>query len=80
MPPLSLRQVVEKTRQAREELVSFRQQQGQDSGRPAAASPAAERTRRRQQAKQGERLQLAAADNITQLRLACIHPQVWGWG
>jgi len=87
-------QVVEKTRQAREELLSFRQQQqrgsdGEDdedftvaaasataSAKPT--SPAVLRSRKRRQAKQCEKLELAAAENISQLRLACIHPQVRG--
>ena len=70
---------MEKARQSREELASFRQQQeapvdSGDDDKPA--SPAARRTLKRRAAKQAERLELAAADNLTQLRLSCIHPQV----
>jgi hypothetical protein len=80
VPALPVMQVVDETRQAREALLNFRQQQegqGRDGlGADDPTSPAAERTRKRRQAKQGERLQPAAADNLTQLRLACTHPQV----
>ena len=81
-PAVPIMQVVDETRQAREALLAFRQQQegqrqGQDGlGADEPTSPAAEKTRKRRQAKQGERLQVAAADNLTQLRLACTHPQV----
>ena len=81
MPGLPAPQVVDETRKTREALITFRQQQeGQAQGGLGAdepTSPAAQRTRKRSQAKQGERLQLAAAENLTQLRLACTHPQVW---
>jgi hypothetical protein len=79
--------VVEKARQARQELAEFRRRQGhpadtaaddeeQGGGDGGPVSPAQARTRKRRQAKQSERLELAAADNLSQLRLACIHPQV----
>ena len=94
-------ELIEEMGKARQELLTFRQQQQQlegadpalgllgsleDGGVAAVAaaavptSPAAERTRKRQQAKLGERLELAAGESITQLRLACIHPQVCGRG
>lgn len=61
-------QVVEQTRKAREELLSFRRglQQPASGDEEEPTSPAAARTRQRQQAKQSERLQLAAVDNLTQ--------------
>lgn len=70
-------------REARQQLEEFRQRQGAGSdedeelgGSGKRSTPAALRTRKRRQAKQGERLESAAVDNISQLRLACIHPQV----
>lgn len=79
-------QVVEKTREARQQLEEFRRRQelGSDEdddeggGGGKRSTPAALRTRKRRQAKQGERLESAAVENISQLRLACIHPQVGG--
>lgn len=69
-------QVVERARQSREELASFRQQQEDGGSDDGGGTPAARRSRKRAAAKRGERLELAAAENLTQLRLACIHPQV----
>jgi hypothetical protein len=81
-------QVVEKSREAREELASFRRRQQEggeaaEGGDQPMASPgprASKRTGSGRKAKkpQSERLADAAADNVTQLRLACIHPQVLG--
>lgn len=82
-PPPFPGQVVEKTREARQQLEEFRQRQelGSDDDEEydsggKRSTPAALRTRKRRQAKQGERLESAAVDNVSQLRLACIHPQV----
>lgn len=70
---------MEAARAAREELASFRQAQAEpedsDEYEGRQATPAAKRGRRQKAAKQATRLQDAAADNLTQLRLACIHPQ-----
>lgn len=71
-------QVVERARQSREELATFRQQQEGGGGDDGGGTPAARRSRKRAASKRGERLELAAAENLTQLRLACIHPQVGG--
>ena len=77
-------QVVEQARTARAELDSFRlaQEDGPEDDDGTLASPAARRTAKRRAAKLEERLETAAADNLTQLRQACIHPQVrqaaWG--
>lgn len=67
-------QVVEAARAAREELATFRAAQEEPQGE-WEGTPAAKRGRRQRAAKQAERLELAAADNLSQLRLACIHPQ-----
>ncbi|PRW05825.1 E3 ubiquitin- ligase SHPRH [Chlorella sorokiniana] len=71
-------QVVERARQSREELATFRQQQaeGSDGGDGELTSPAKRRAAKRRASKQAERLELAAADNLSQLRQACIHPQL----
>lgn len=62
--------MVEQARQSREELALFQRQQeegpeGEDGGE--LASPAKRRAAKRRAAKQAERLQLAAADNLTQV-------------
>lgn len=67
-PPLPT-QVVERAREAREELATFRQQQaeGPDGEDGELASPAKRRAAKRRASKQAERLELAAADNLSQV-------------
>lgn len=72
-PPTPLHcptQVVERARQSREELATFRQQQaeGPDGDDGELASPAKRRAAKRRASKQAERLELAAADNLSQVR------------
>lgn len=73
-------QVVELARKSREELDSFQQRQAasDDEDDEALATPARRRTAKRRAAKLAEKLEAAAADQLTQLRLACIHPQARG--
>jgi hypothetical protein len=70
-------QVAEETRNARDELLSFRHgllDSGDDAEVPTSAAKA--RSCKRRHAKQGEKLQQLASEGLSQLRLACIHPQV----
>lgn len=62
--------MVERARQSREELATFRQQQaeGPDGDDGELASPAKRRAAKRRASKQAERLELAAADNLSQVR------------
>lgn len=61
--------MVERARQSREELATFRQQQaeGPDGDDSELASPAKRRAAQRRASKQAERLELAAADNLSQV-------------